>query len=141
MRLPRSPCCELCTRTARASATLRMRQHGQLTECRPPRPGSPSGGTRTIDSRNSTIGNLACFSSIAGNAPVGCLMSSARACKDGGRPERRFGMRVLISDSALAEETVTSWSTDRSAREMIAAICVAVSASCSIGDSLATVVK
>ena len=50
-------------------------------------------------------------------------------------------MRVLISDSALAEETVTSWSTDRSAREMIAAICVAVSASCSIGDSLAMVVK
>jgi len=54
--------------------------------------------------------------------------------------ERRFGMRVLITDSATAERTVTSWSTDRKAPEIMAAICAALNVSCAVADSL-TVVK
>jgi ferric-dicitrate binding protein FerR (iron transport regulator) len=54
--------------------------------------------------------------------------------------ERRFGMRVLIPDSAVANRTVTSWSTDRTAPEIIAAICAALNVSCTVTDSL-TVVK
>jgi transmembrane sensor len=54
--------------------------------------------------------------------------------------ERRFGVRMRIEDSSVAERTVTSWSTDRTAPEIISAICAALSVSCAVTDSV-TVVK
>jgi transmembrane sensor len=51
--------------------------------------------------------------------------------------QRRFGMRVVILDPALAEETVTIWSNAGSAMAILNAICVAVDAECSVEDSLA----
>jgi ferric-dicitrate binding protein FerR (iron transport regulator) len=53
--------------------------------------------------------------------------------------ERRFGMRVRIVDSVVAERTVTSWSTDRTAPEIVAAICAALNVSCTVTDSVTVV--
>jgi transmembrane sensor len=54
--------------------------------------------------------------------------------------ERRFGVRMRIDDSAVAERPVTSWSTDRTAPEIISAICAALNVNCAVTDSV-TVVK
>ncbi len=53
--------------------------------------------------------------------------------------ERRFGMRTVILDASLAARRVTSWSTKRTAADIMAAVCVAVNAQCSISDSLTTI--
>ena len=53
--------------------------------------------------------------------------------------ERRYGLRIQVEDSALAAQTVTSWSTNRSPREILTAICLALSASCTFTDTLTTI--
>lgn len=53
--------------------------------------------------------------------------------------QRRYGLRVQVGDSALAAQTVTSWSANRSPREILAAICLALNASCTVTDTLTTI--
>lgn len=53
--------------------------------------------------------------------------------------EREYGTRVEVTDSALAEMTVTGWYADKSFEEVIAVICGVVRANCSIQDSVARI--
>lgn len=53
--------------------------------------------------------------------------------------ERRYGMDIQIRDSLLAEQTVTSWSLERSPEDVLRAVCLALDAFCTITDSLTTV--
>jgi transmembrane sensor len=53
--------------------------------------------------------------------------------------EREYGTRVEVTDSALAELTVTGWYADKSLEEVIAIVCGAVRAECSIQDGVARI--
>jgi transmembrane sensor len=53
--------------------------------------------------------------------------------------ERRYGLRIQVQDSALAEQTVTSWSMNRSPQEILTAVCLALNAFCTINDTLTTI--
>jgi transmembrane sensor len=53
--------------------------------------------------------------------------------------ERRYGMRISVPDSALAEQTVTAWFSNQSAEEVLRVICRIVDAHCSIRDSVASI--
>lgn len=48
--------------------------------------------------------------------------------------ERRFGIRIRIRDRALRERTVTGWFPDQSSEEIMAGICRAVDARCTVRD-------
>ena len=54
------------------------------------------------------------------------LLEVAQEIKD------RFGLRIAISDTALSARTLTGWFTDQTSEGMIAAICTAVGARCTI---------
>lgn len=45
--------------------------------------------------------------------------------------ERRYGVRVVIEDSALANETVSAWFVDQRIDEVVQVICLTVRATCS----------
>jgi ferric-dicitrate binding protein FerR (iron transport regulator) len=53
--------------------------------------------------------------------------------------ERRFGMRVEVADKTLGARTVTGWSSAQTPRDLLMRICVAVSAHCSISDTLTVI--
>lgn len=53
--------------------------------------------------------------------------------------EQRYGMRISLPDSALAEQTVTAWFSDQSAEKVLTVICRIVDAHCSIRDSVASI--
>ncbi len=53
--------------------------------------------------------------------------------------EQRYGMRIILPDSALAEQTVTVWFSDQSAEEVLTVICRIVDAHCSIRASVASI--
>ncbi len=53
--------------------------------------------------------------------------------------KQRYGFRVQVADSVLAAQTVTSWSTNQSPREIVTAICLALNASCTVTDTLTTI--
>lgn len=53
--------------------------------------------------------------------------------------EARYGMRVDLPDSTLANRTVTAWFTDQSAEEVLTVVCRVVDAHCSIRDSIASI--
>lgn len=46
---------------------------------------------------------------------------------------RRFNLQYEVTDSALAERTITMWFVDRSPAEMMRVICTVVNASCEVG--------
>jgi ferric-dicitrate binding protein FerR (iron transport regulator) len=48
--------------------------------------------------------------------------------------ERRFGVPVVIRDSALAERTVTAWFADRTLEEVLRVVCAASLTRCTLGD-------
>ena len=52
--------------------------------------------------------------------------------KDAAREiERQYGLRVVISDSALAAETISGWFVDKNQSELMKIVCMVVNASCS----------
>ena len=53
--------------------------------------------------------------------------------------ERRYDVRVLLPDSALASRTVTAWFTNQDFRQVLFAICSAVDAHCTLRDSVASI--
>jgi len=53
--------------------------------------------------------------------------------------ERRFGMRVEVADTTLGGRTVSGWSSAKTPRDLLMRICVAVSAHCSISDTLTVI--
>jgi transmembrane sensor len=53
--------------------------------------------------------------------------------------ERRYQMRVIIPDSALARRTVSAWFTDQSVESILTVICRAVDAHCSVQGSVASI--
>jgi transmembrane sensor len=53
--------------------------------------------------------------------------------------EREYGTRVEVTDSALAKLTVTGWFADKSFEEVIAVVCGAVRAECSVHDGVARI--
>jgi len=53
--------------------------------------------------------------------------------------EQQYGIRVLLSDRALAQRTVTASFTNRGAEEVLTVVCRVVDARCSLSDSIASV--
>jgi transmembrane sensor len=53
--------------------------------------------------------------------------------------ERRFGMRVEVADETLRARTVSGWSSAKTPRDLLMRLCVAVSAHCSISDTLTVI--
>jgi transmembrane sensor len=53
--------------------------------------------------------------------------------------EHRFGVRVLLPDSALASRTVTAWFTGHDLDQVLAVICGAVDAHCTLRDGVASI--
>ena len=53
--------------------------------------------------------------------------------------ERRYGVRVVVTDSALAELTITGWYVDRSLEEVVTIMCGVVGATCSVQDGTAMI--
>jgi transmembrane sensor len=53
--------------------------------------------------------------------------------------EVRYGLDIIIEDSTLANQTVTSWSVHRSPREILTAVCLALDATCTVTDTLSTI--
>ena len=53
--------------------------------------------------------------------------------------EGRFGVRVLLPDSALASRTVTAWFTHQDLDQILAAVCSAVDAHCTLRDGVASI--
>ena len=51
--------------------------------------------------------------------------------------ERTYGVRVEVTDSALAAQTVTGWYADRSFPEVFAIVCEVLQASCTTRDGVA----
>jgi ferric-dicitrate binding protein FerR (iron transport regulator) len=47
--------------------------------------------------------------------------------------ERHFDVRIAITDSALANRTVTAWFADRSLQEVLRIVCAATLAECTAG--------
>lgn len=55
--------------------------------------------------------------------------------------EQEYGARVIVTDSALADLTITGWYVDRSFEEVVTIICGVLGAHCSIQDGIATIHK
>jgi transmembrane sensor len=53
--------------------------------------------------------------------------------------EARFGVRVLLPDSAMAERTVTAWFTQQNLEQTLSAICRAVDAHCTLDGGVASI--
>jgi transmembrane sensor len=53
--------------------------------------------------------------------------------------ERVYGVRVVLADSSLAEESVTAAFTDEPLRQVADVVCVVIGASCTITDSVVTI--
>lgn len=53
--------------------------------------------------------------------------------------EARYGLDIVVGDSTLARQTVTSWSVNRSPREILTAVCLALDAECTMTDSTNTI--
>jgi ferric-dicitrate binding protein FerR (iron transport regulator) len=53
--------------------------------------------------------------------------------------ETRYGLDIVIGDSALGAQTVTSWSVNRSPEEILTAVCLALGATCTVTDTLSTI--
>jgi transmembrane sensor len=53
--------------------------------------------------------------------------------------EREYGVRVEVTDEALAEQTITGWYTDRSFDEVFAIVCGVLQANCSVEGDLARI--
>lgn len=52
------------------------------------------------------------------------------------RLEERYGMRATISDSALAERTITAWFVDQPAEEIVRLLCRVINAQCDIEGAM-----
>jgi transmembrane sensor len=53
--------------------------------------------------------------------------------------EREYGVRVIVTDATLAQETITGWYADRTFEEVLMIICGVMQARCSIGNGTATI--
>jgi transmembrane sensor len=53
--------------------------------------------------------------------------------------EHRYGVRVLLPDSALASRTVTAWFTGHDLEQVLSVICSAVDAHCTLRDGVASI--
>ena len=53
--------------------------------------------------------------------------------------EDRFGIKVLLPDSALARRTVTAWFTTQETEQVLTAICRVVDAHCTLRDGVASI--
>jgi transmembrane sensor len=53
--------------------------------------------------------------------------------------ETRYGVRVLLPDSALAARTVTAWFTHQELEQVLDALCRAVQAHCTLRDGVASI--
>jgi len=50
-----------------------------------------------------------------------------------------YGVKVNVLDSALAEQTITGWYTDRTFEEVLTLVCGVLQASCSVDQGVATI--
>lgn len=55
--------------------------------------------------------------------------------------ERTYGVKVSIADRTLAEQTVTTWFSDRPLPEVVRAVCAIVATECAVNDSEVTLGK
>jgi ferric-dicitrate binding protein FerR (iron transport regulator) len=53
--------------------------------------------------------------------------------------ELRYGIRVLLPDTAVASRRVTAWFSQQDAAHVIAAVCLAVEAHCTFTNSIASI--
>lgn len=53
--------------------------------------------------------------------------------------EERYGVRVLLPDSAVASRTLTAWFTHQNVEQVLAAVCRAVQAHCTLEDGVASI--
>lgn len=53
--------------------------------------------------------------------------------------EARFGVRVMLPDSAMAERTVTAWFTQQNLEQTLSALCRAVDAHCTLDGGVASI--
>lgn len=53
--------------------------------------------------------------------------------------EREYGVAVVVTDSLLAQETITGWYADRTFEEVLAIVCGVLQAQCSIANGTATI--
>lgn len=53
--------------------------------------------------------------------------------------EERYGIRVLLPDSAVAQRTVTAWFTHQEPTDVLSAVCRAVDARCTYHDGVASI--
>jgi transmembrane sensor len=53
--------------------------------------------------------------------------------------ERRYGIRVLLPDSDVASRRVTAWFTQQDVEQVLAAVCRAVEAECTLSNGIATI--
>lgn len=53
--------------------------------------------------------------------------------------ESRYGVTVVLSDSVLANRTITTWLTDRSLEEILQVICAVAVAKCSVEEGVVTI--
>lgn len=53
--------------------------------------------------------------------------------------QERYGIKVLLPDSAIASRTITAWFTHQNVEQVLTAVCRAVQAHCSLEDGVASI--